>query len=634
MAYSGLAGFIEELAKRDELRIIKNFINPELEITEITDRVTKSGGKALLFENTGTDFPLLINAFGSDKRMALAIGRTNLDDTGKEIDELFENLSDTKISFLKKLSAVPSLIHLAGLMPSRKKGRGICQQVIRKEPDLGIFPVLKCWPHDGGRFITLPVVHTYNPENGKTNAGMYRMQILDKNTTAMHWQRHKTGASHFEAWKRKGERMPVSVSLGGDPVYTYAATAPLPEGIDEYILAGFLRKKKIKMVRCITNSLYVPYDADIILEGYVDPAEDLFWEGPFGDHTGFYSLADWYPKFHITCITHSKNAVFPATVVGVPPHEDAWLAKATEKIFLSPVKMALQPEIEDFHMPDAGVAHNLVIIKIRKSYPGQGMKVISSLSGAGQMMFSKYMIVVSGNIDIRNYSELVPHIFSNTDIKRDLLFSHGPLDVLDHCSDAFSFGGKLGIDATIKHPEESAGRDKKVVSVLNPAGSLENILTGNEIIVNLNTTLFNDNIPVAVVSVNRFSDRKVIEKVKELFRQNDPDRIFRLILVVDHTVDPFDLHMVAWQVLGNSDPERDHEYLTPSSLMIDGTIKVFREGGFPRKWPNVVCSDSETISSVDRKWESLGLGPFIGSPSEVYRKLVFSGEDEIIINEQ
>jgi 4-hydroxy-3-polyprenylbenzoate decarboxylase len=456
MAYTGLAGFIKELAKKDELRIIKSFISPELEITEITDRVTKSGGKALLFENTGTDFPLLINAFGSDIRMAMAIGGANLDDTSKEIDELFENLSDTKGSVFKKLSKLPSLIHLAGIMPSRRRRRGICQQVIHKDPDLGIFPVLKCWPHDGGRFITLPVVHTYNPENGKTNAGMYRMQILDKNTTAMHWQRHKTGAGHFEAWKKKGERMPVSVSLGGDPVYAYAATAPLPEGIDEYILAGFLRKKKVKMVKCITNSLYVPYDADIILEGYVDPAEDLFWEGPFGDHTGFYSLADWYPKFHVTCITHSQNAVFPATVVGVPPHEDAWLAKATEKIFLSPVKMALQPEIEDFHMPDAGVAHNLVIIKIRKSYPGQGMKVISSLSGAGQMMFSKYIVVVSGNIDIRSYRELVPHIFNNTDLKRDLLFSHGPLDVLDHCSDAFSFGGKRGVDATIKHPEESA----------------------------------------------------------------------------------------------------------------------------------------------------------------------------------
>jgi 4-hydroxy-3-polyprenylbenzoate decarboxylase len=633
MAYSGLAGFIDELAKRDELRIIKNFVNPELEITEITDRVTKSGGKALLFENTGTDFPLFINAYGSDKRMAMAIGRANLDDAGKAINELFENLSDPRDTLFKKLSALPSLIRLAGYMPSKSRARGICQQVIHKDPDIGIFPVLKCWPHDGGRFITLPVVHTIDPESGKTNAGMYRMQILDKKTTAMHWQRHKTGASHFEAWRKRGERMPVSVSLGGDPVYAYVATAPLPEGIDEYILAGFLRKKRVKMVKCVTNDLYVPSDADIILEGYVDPAEDLFWEGPFGDHTGFYSLADWYPKFHITCITHSKKPVYPATIVGVPPHEDAWLAKATEKIFLSPVRMALQPEVEDFHMPSAGVAHNLVIVRIRKSYPGQGMKVLSSLSGAGQMMFSKYLIVVSGNIDIRNYSELVRHIFENVDLKMDFMFSHGPLDVLDHSSDAFSFGGKLGIDATIKHPEENAGREKNRSSDFPYYNFRDNDFLSNSLIVNFNQNLINNNIPVIIVSVNRFRDEDIIEKVKELFRSNDPEGIFRLILVVDHTVDPCNLQMVAWQILGNSDPERDHEFITPSSLIIDGTIKAFRKGGFPRKWPNIVCSVSDTISTVDRKWETLGLGPLINSPSEIYRKLVFGGSDEIIINE-
>jgi 4-hydroxy-3-polyprenylbenzoate decarboxylase len=633
MAYTGLAGFIEELVKKDELRVIKNFVNPELEITEITDRVTKSGGRALLFENTGTGFPLLINAYGSDKRMALSIGRPNLDDVGKEIDELFESISDTGGNFFKKLSALPSVIRLAGYMPSRSRARGICQQVIHRDPDIGILPVLKCWPHDGGRFITLPVVHTRHPENGKTNAGMYRIQIIDKSTAAMHWQRHKTGANHFEAWRKKGGIMPVSVSLGGDPVYAYSATAPLPEGIDEYILAGFLRKKRVKLVKCITNDLYVPSDADIILEGYIDPGEEPVWEGPFGDHTGFYSLADWYPKFHITCITHSRKAVYPATIVGVPPHEDAWLAKATEKIFLAPVKMALQPEIEDFHMPDAGVAHNLVIIKIRKSYPGQGMKVISSLSGAGQMMFSKYLVVVSGNIDIRNYRELVLHVFENTDLKRDLLFSHGPLDVLDHSSDAFSFGGKLGVDATIKHPEEITSSDKKLTSDSLTSISGDYFLSGNNLVVNYNPDLNKTGIPVMIISVNRFLNQDAIEDVKKLFRQNDPESIFKLILVVDYTVDPNDLHMVAWQVLGNSDPKRDHEYIGSSSLIIDGTIKAFRKGGFTRKWPNVVCSDSETISAVDKKWESLGIGPFIQSPSEIYRKLVLEGRDEIIINE-
>jgi 4-hydroxy-3-polyprenylbenzoate decarboxylase len=633
MPYSGLYDFIDALAKRDELRRIKDFINPELEITEITDRITKSGGKALLFENTGTDFPLLINSYGSDKRMALAIGRTSLDDVGKEIDELFENISDTSGTFLRKIAALPSLIRLARLMPSRSRRRGTCQQIIHNDPDTGILPVLKCWPHDGGRFITLPVVHTVHPDTRKPNAGMYRMQILDKNTTAMHWQRHKTGASHFEAWRKKGERMQVSVSLGGDPVYAYSATAPLPEGIDEFILAGFLRKKRVKMVKCITNNLYVPADADIILEGYVDPAEEPVWEGPFGDHTGFYSLADWYPKFHITCITHSKKAVYPATIVGVPPHEDAWLAKATEKIFLSPVKMALQPEIDDFHMPPAGVAHNLVIIKIRKSYPGQGMKVINSLFGAGQMMFSKYLIVVSGNIDIRNYKELAPHIFENTSIKRDLLFSHGPLDVLDHSADTFSFGGKLGVDATIKHPEENAGRENKPASYNWLFYTGKNNFLKNSLIINYYLKLFNDDIPVVIVSVNRFDDPDAVEKVKELFRKYDPEGIFNLIVVVDHTVDPANLQMVAWQVLGNSDPERDHDFITPTSLLLDGTIKAFRKGGFPRKWPNIVCSDSQTISVIDQKWASLNLGPFIQSPSGIFRDLVLRGKDEIVINE-
>ncbi len=459
MAYSGLSDFIDTLDRNDELRRVSVFIDPVLEITEITDRITKSLGKALLFENNGTDFPVLINAFGSDKRMSMAIGRGNLDEAAAQIENIFNNLLVNKGSLLKKISALPSLMKLAGYLPSRSFGRGICQQTVHKTPDLDILPVLKCWPYDGGRFITLPLVHTIHPETGKTNVGMYRMQVLDKNTTAMHWQRHKTGANHFEAWKRLNKKMPVSVVLGGDPVYTYAATAPLPENINEYILAGFLRKQKVRLVKCLTNDLYVPYDADIVIEGYVDPAEELVWEGPFGDHTGFYSLADWYPRFHVTCITHSKKAVYPATIVGIPPQEDAWLAKATERIFISPVRMTIQPEIEDFHMPEAGIAHNLVIVKISKTYPGQGMKVISSLLGAGQMMFTKYLIVVSGDVDIRDYKQLLIHVFNNVDFSTDLHFSRGPLDVLDHSSDTFSLGGKMGVDATIKLPEEVVAKE-------------------------------------------------------------------------------------------------------------------------------------------------------------------------------
>lgn len=630
MAYSGLRSFINDLEKVNELRRIKVYVNPELEITEVTDRVTKSGGPALLFENTGTYFQILINAFASDKRMAMAIGRKNLDDAGKEINELFELITVARGTLSEKLAALPSIIKLATLMPARRRSKGRCQQVIHKDPDLGILPVLRCWPHDGGRFITLPVVHTVHPETGKTNAGMYRMQILGRNTTAIHWQRHKTGANHFEAWKKKGQRMPVSVILGGDPVYTYTATAPLPEGVDEYILAGFLRKKRVKMVRCITNNLYVPEDADIVIEGYVDTTEQPVWEGPFGDHTGFYSLADWYPRFHVTCITHSRKAVFPATIVGIPPQEDSWLAKATERIFLTPVKMALQPEIEDFHMPTSGVVHNLVIVRIRKSYPGQGMKVINSLFGAGQMMFSKYLIVVSGETDIRDYSSLARTIFENTDFGKDFLFCHGPLDVLDHSSDAFSFGGKLGIDATIKHPEEISEPEKKIASSQAHLKDREKDFLKYSIVVKANLKLFDGASPVAIVSIDRSGDPDSLEKVKSMFRREDPNGFFRLILVVDRSVDPFNLEMVAWQFLGNSDPQRDHEFLSTSSVLIDGTAKIFRKGGFKRKWPNVVCSDPETVASIDRKWESLDLGPFIKSPSDIYRSLLINGKEEVI----
>jgi 4-hydroxy-3-polyprenylbenzoate decarboxylase len=633
MAYSGLTAFVNALEKKDELRRIRTYVDPVLEITEITDRVTKSGGKALLFENNGTDFPLLINAFGSDERMAMAIGRKNLREAGLEIESIFKNVRANAGIFSNKLLALPTLIKLSGFLPSRMRKKGDCQQVIHRIPDLGILPVLKCWPYDGGRFITLPMVHTIHPETGKSNVGMYRMQVLNKNTTGMHWQRHKTGANHFDAWKKARKLMPVSVALGGDPVYTYSATAPLPENINEYILAGFLRKKKVKLVRCLTNELYVPCDADIIIEGYVDPSEEYVREGPFGDHTGFYSLADWYPKFHVTCITHSKKAVYPAIIVGFPPQEDAWLAKATEQIFLSPVKMTIQPEIEDFHMPDAGIAHNLVIVKIRKTYPGQGMKVISSLFGAGQMMFTKYLVVVSGDINIRNYRELLVHIFENLDFKRDLLFCQGPLDVLDHSSDTFSFGGKAGVDATIKHDEENAGRNNIGQGNRSVDLNIINSFFDRNILKDYNLNLFKEDIPVLIVSVNRSEDPDVIEKVINMFRMNDTAGIFSLIVTVDYTVDPYDLFKVAWQVLGNSDPQRDHEYISSNSVLIDGTIKAYRKGGFPRKWPNIVCSGIETISAIDRKWESLGLGPLIPSPSVQNLGMCRDGQDEIIIRQ-
>jgi 4-hydroxy-3-polyprenylbenzoate decarboxylase len=631
MVYSGLSGYIRYLEENNELQRIKVFVDPVLEITEVADRVTKSGGKALLFENTGTNFPVLINAFGSEKRMSMAIRRNYPGEAGQEIEKTLREISAPSGNFLNILSRLPGLIKLSGILPVRSSKKGRCQQVIHFDPDLGILPVMKCWPSDGGRFITLPIVHTIHPESGHTNAGMYRMQIIDNKTTAMHWQIHKTGANHFEAWKKTGKNMPVSVALGGDPVYTFSATTPLPENIDEYILAGFLRKKRVSLVKCLTNDLYVPEDADIIIEGYVDTAENPFWEGPFGDHTGFYSLADWYPKFHVTCITHSKNAIYPATIVGIPPQEDSFMIRATEKIFLAPIKMTLQPEVEDIHMPDAGVAHNLVIVKIKKNYPGQGMKVINSLFGAGQMMFTKYLVVVSGIVDIRNYIVLMQNIFINTNFDKDLIFCHGPLDVLDHSSDTFSFGGKLGIDATVKTPEEISNLTESDKGTLPDLTSGINYLKREKLIKAFNISLLTKSIPVLIVSVNRTEDNDIINKLTGAFKTQQIGDQFKIIFAVDHTVDIDDLFTVAWQMLGNSDPVRDHHNISESSLIFDGTIKAFQPGGFLRRWPNIVCSDIDTINTVDRKWENINIGPFIPSPSLKYGRLKHNGDEEITI---
>ncbi len=345
----GLKSFLIKLEEAGELVRVKQFVRPELEITEITDRISKQpgGGKAILFENTGTNFPVLINALGSEKRIALAFGRNSIFDLEKEIEKLFLDLMQPKENLWDKLKLLPKLKEVSEWMPKKLKRKGKCQEVVMKEPNLSLLPVLTCWPADGGPFVTLPGVHTVDPETGAPNVGMYRMQVLDKSTTGMHWHKHKTGANHFEKYKKLGKKMPVSVSLGGDLAYTYAATAPMPENMDEYLLAGFLRKKNVKLVKCLTNDLYVPEDSDFVAEGYVDPAEELVWEGPFGDHTGFYSLADWYPKFHVTCITHRKDAVYPATIVGVPPMEDAYIGLATERIFLSPIRFAMIPELKD-----------------------------------------------------------------------------------------------------------------------------------------------------------------------------------------------------------------------------------------------------------------------------------------------
>jgi len=619
MAWTGIKEFAESLDKKRELIRVTEFVNPILEITEFADRSVKNNGPALLFENNGTNFPVLINAFASDKRMAMACSRKTFEEIPDEIGKILGNLLLPRQNLIGKIASVPGLIKFAGLMPSRHRQRGRCQSVIHRNPDIGILPVLKCWPHDGGCYITLPIVHTYHPETRMTNAGMYRMQIFDNKTTAMHWQMHKTGANHFEAWKKTGRIMPVSVALGGDPVYTYAATAPLPENIDEYILAGFLRMKKVKMVKCITNDIYVPEDADFVIEGFIDPSEPPVVEGPFGDHTGFYSLEGLYPKFHISCITHSKNAIYPATVTGIPPMEDAWFTKTTERIFLKPLQMTILPEIEDLHLPPAGVAHNLAIVKICKKFPGQGLKVINSIFGAGQLMFTKYLIVVSGNIDIRNYKMLANHLFMNTSFENDVIFCKGPLDVLDHSSETEAYGNKMGIDATIKMQQEIKYKTEEV----NPDYYRENlnILVDKGLIKGFKMISDGMNIPALIISIKRINGITNIAKVKSGLIETEAGKFFRLILAVDEEVDLNDFFMVAWYILANSSSIRDTYYISDTSILIDGTIKAFGPSGFPRKWPNIVCSDEKIIIDVDRKWHRCIPCEFIPSPSLKYKVL-------------
>jgi len=622
MAFKNSIDFIQQLEKEGELVRIKTEINPVLEVSEITDRVIKAGGKALLFENTGTEFPLLINALGSEKRIALAFGRNSIFDLEKEIENIFVDLMQPKDTLWDKLKLLPKLKDVAQWMPRKLKGKGICQDVVMENPDLSKLPVLKCWPADGGKFVTLPGVHTIDPETNTPNLGMYRMQVFNKDLTGMHWHKHKTGANHFAKYKRLGKKMPITVTLGGDLIYTYAATAPMPENFDEYLLAGFLRKKPVKLVKCLTNDLYVPEDSDFVIEGYVDPAEDMIWEGPFGDHTGFYSLADWYPKFHVTCITHKKNAVYPATIVGVPPMEDAYIGLATERIFLTPIRMSMVPELKDMILPVAGVAHNFTVVNIEKSYPGQAIKVMHSLWGAGQMMFNKVLVVVDEDVDIHDNSSLLKVFTDNFDADYSIHFSKGPMDVLDHSSSRFAFGSKLGIDLTKPLPEEIHNENiPKLSSEKFNSDELKTIPG----IVGYKNLLDEKLIPVLLLNVkknNEFNKENLQEKLIQLtgFSQ------YKMVFVFNEGADLSDFFTLIWLIGGNLEPERDISILNSadenSTVFVDATFKTEKHDNFKRDWPNVVTMDDKTIKEIDKKWDDFGLGEFIKSPSLKFKSLV------------
>ncbi len=467
MSLESLHSFVSLLESRGELVRIKERLRPHLEISEIANRVMKAGGPALLFENVeGSSFPLLMNHYGSRKRMSLALSCEDLEEQARAIDALVH----TRPGSARDLAALAGKVpELASALPRAvKKAR--CHDVVLTgaQIDLEKLPVLTTWPLDGGPFFTLPNVITKDPDTGVRNIGMYRMQRIDRTTTAMHWQVHKTGARHCRRAKELGKRLEVAVAFGGHPALTYAATAPLPDGIDEWMFAGFLAKSPVKTVKAKTVDLEVPADADFVLEGYVDPAEEPFDEGPFGDHTGYYTPVDKFPRFHVTAITHRSDAIFPATLVGPPPMEDAWIGKATERLFL-PLLRTMFPEVVDMNLPVEGAFHNLVLVKIKKQYPFHAPRLAHGLWGAGQMMFSKVICVFDDDVDVQNPGEVVWRMLANLDPKRDLSFVDGPIDQLDHGANQALFGSKICIDATRKWKEEGYTRDWPEICTMTPA---------------------------------------------------------------------------------------------------------------------------------------------------------------------
>jgi len=615
--------FIDKLLNAGELRIINEHVSPALEITEITDRISKmpNGGDAILFRNTGTEFPVLINAFGSDKRLEIIFKNRSPKDISLEILNLVQTMTGPVSGMMSQLSRISGLRKLASWMPKKKNGRGICQEIVMESPDLSKLPILTCWPADGGPFITLPLVHTSDPETGIRNVGMYRLQVLSKNETGMHWHIHKTGARHYRGYKKKGLRMPVAVALGGDPVYAYSATAPLPDGIDEYMLAGFIRQKSVEMVKCLTQDLWVPADADFILEGYVDPDDELVLEGPFGDHTGYYSLADYYPKFHITAITHRKDAIYPATIVGIPPQEDVWIAKATEEIFMEPIRLAMIPELIGFHLPEAGVAHNIGLFSIESDYPGQGRKTLNAIWGAGQMMFTKFGVIVDQHCDLKDYTELARIITNRVNPLKDTIRATGPLDILDHASEQIAIGGKLGLDATGENYEELPPNPEDIEQ------AVQMLRSSNPCIRYIKTDLIVQGISLLVLNFLKTKKDEVAYLTDEIVNSGILSKI-KFLVFTDVDLPELDWYEIAWIVGSHVDPDRDCTVLKSADnleqgiLVFDATRKTRQLDGFTRDWPNPVVMDDKTVRLINEKWDKYGLGSLISSPSDRYKDMM------------
>lgn len=601
--HGDLRRFLTFLEERGELLRVRERVSPVLEITALADRAVKRGGPALLFENVeGSALPVAIGLYGTRQRMAWALGLEDLDDLGARLRDLI----DVKLGggLVGLASNLPKLRELASLPPKRVR-RAPVQEVVWRgdEVDLGRLPVLTCWPQDGGPFVTLPLVITRDPERGDVNIGMYRMQVMGKNVTGMHWQRHKTGARHLEAAGRLRQKLEVAVALGGDPALTYAATAPIPPipGINEYSLTGYLRGRGVELVKGVTVDLEVPANAEIVLEGYVDPDEAWVDEGPFGDHTGFYTLRDRYPTFHVTAVTMRRDAIYPATIVGRPPMEDAYLIEASERLFLVPAQLIL-PEIVDYHMPPAGIAHNLVNVRIAKGYPGQAYKVGNGLLGLGQMMFAKVILVTDAEVAANDHPGFWRTVLANAVPGRDHQIAKGPIDVLDHASRAWSYGSKLVIDGTVKHPEELGRRQDgwtpgperdraklpahaEVLDQHQPGGGFWFLTTRKE----------------------RADQGR---HIGEWAAHQAAVRGVRLVAVLDHETNPRDFEDAIWTMLNNIDPERDLQVIDAVAgagpvWVLDATPKIADEG-FARAWPDKIVMDPEVEARMAPLAEKLG----------------------------
>lgn len=603
MNYPSLREFIHKLEREEELLRIKEPVSPILEITEITDRISKQpgGGKALLFENVeGSAMSVLINAFGSARRMNMALGVHDIEDIPKRIERYIKIPPPSTL--LDKAKLLPMLLQASQFPPKLlQTTHPPCQEIVHlnDDIDLGKIPVLQCWPDDAGRFITFPIVINRSADKKIRNVGLYRMQVYDKKTTAMHWHIHKDGAHFFHEYKKLNKVMEVAIALGADPASCYSASAPLPYGIDEFLLAGFIRKKSVPLVKCKTVDLEVPANAEIILEGYIDPSE-MRLEGPFGDHTGYYSQDGDYPVLHLTAITHRKDPIYLTTIVGKPPQEDFYLGRATERIFLPLLKTQL-PEIADMNMPAEGVFHNCVIVSIDKRYPMQSRRIMSALWGLGQMSFVKIIITVDSKVNVHDYEEVTKILLSTVDFETDLFFSEGILDVLNHASDQVLYGSKLGIDLTSKI-EGEPGYGKKVTA----RTELKTLPTPEMV-----TETFQEltacqiielEVPILLVALDKQTINQGAKFIDAFLDHQDFSAI-EIVIVLERHVNLSNISIVMWKLFNNLDPKRDF-YFKNNRLGIDVTKKLPEEG-YQQHWPEEIEMSSAVKTKVNKKWDTL-----------------------------